>query len=80
MAQYPQYAAAWTALGKVRQETGDVDAAREAFSESIAVDPDYMPPYEPLIRLEVSQERWQRVSDLSEKLLELHGGLDMVRY
>ncbi len=80
MAEYPQYAAAWTALGKVRDAAGDVDSAREAFAHGIAADPDYMPPYEPLIRLEMRQQQWQRVSDLSEKLLELHEGLDMVRY
>ncbi len=77
---FPRFAAAWTALGEALDEAGNVDGARDAFAAGIAADPDYMPPYEPLIRLEMREEQWQRVSELSAQLLELHDGLDVVRY
>ena len=77
---YPAYAAAWTALGKVRGAMGNVDGAQQAFQASIEADSDYMPPYQPLILLEMGQRRWQQVFDLSGKLLELHEELPHVRY
>lgn len=80
VAEYPQYAAAWTALGKVRAVTGNVGGAQKAFQASIEADSDYMPPYQPLILLERRQRRWRRVFDLSEKLLQLHEGLAHVSY
>ena len=80
VAEYPQYAAAWAALGKVRAAMGNVDAAQKAFQASIEADSDYMPPYQPLILLEMRQKRWRQVFDLSEKLLQLHQQLAHVRY
>lgn len=58
---FPRFAAAWTALGEVRDKAGNVDGARDAFAAGIASDPDYMPPYERLIRLEMRQQEWGRV-------------------
>ena len=78
VAEYPQYAAAWTALGKVRAATGNADGAQNAFQASIEADSDYM--YQPLILLEMSQRRWRQVFDLSEKLLQLHEDLPHVGY
>ena len=80
VAVYPEYAAAWTALGKVHAAMGNVDGAQKAFQESIEADSDYMPPYQPLILLEMSQRRWQQVFDLSEKLRQLHQDLPHVVY
>jgi Flp pilus assembly protein TadD len=77
---FPRFATAWKALGEALYEAENVDAAREAFAASIAADPDYMPPYEALIRLEMRQQQWRRVAEISAKLLELHDGLDLVRY
>jgi len=80
VAIHPQYAAAWAALGKVQAAMGNVDGAQKAFQASIEADSDYMPPYQPLILLEMAQRRWQQVFDLSEKLLQLHEQLAHVRY
>jgi len=80
VAAYPRYAAAWTALGKVRAAMGNLDGAQRAFQASIEADSDYMPPYQPLILLEMGQRRWQQVFNLSEKLLQLHEQLTHVRY
>ena len=80
VAEYPQYAAAWTALGKVRAAMGNIGAAQQAFQNSIEADSDYMPPYQPLILLEMSQRRWKQVFDLSKKLLQLHQELPHVGY
>jgi len=44
VAEYPEYAAAWTKLGQVKADTGDPDGAIVALEKSVQLDERYLPP------------------------------------
>ena len=67
---YPQFAAAWEALGRARSALGDLDGAHEAFKESIAADSMFLPPYESIIDLAFSREDWAEVEYWSDRHLK----------
>lgn len=67
--EYPEYAAAWTVLGQVRSETGDADGAVAALEKALVADPRYIRPYEPLIRLTIGRQDWDRTEQLADFVL-----------
>ncbi len=48
---FPQYAQAWFEIGRLRLASGEPSEAAEAFANSIASDPWFVSPYEPLVLL-----------------------------
>lgn len=71
VAAHLTYAAAWTLLGETRLRMKNSDDAGEAFRRAIDADANYLPPYLPLMRLEMSQGRWKSVASLSSHALKL---------
>ena len=67
---YPQFAAAWEALGRARSALGELDGAHEAFKESIAADSMFLPPYESIIDLAYSREDWAELEHWSDRYLQ----------
>lgn len=80
VAEYPQFAAAWTLLGDTRGKMGDSEGAREAYEKAIESDPEYIRPYPALIQMAVNAKDWQSTTELSEKMLTLNPGITQVRY
>ena len=80
VAEYPQYAAAWTLLGEIRMKTMNPQGSRHAFERAIEADPKYLKPYGPLLQLELSQQRWTEADELARQVLRLNPMLSGVRY
>ena len=72
VAAYPEFAAAWAAMGDAKLGMQDHAGARAAFSKSLEADPKYLKPYEPLIRMAVAQQDWQGMESLGSAYLELN--------
>ena len=71
---YPQYAAAWTELGRLQFLTHDQSAAQHSFEQAIAADPKYAKPYLGLAELAAQSANWQNVLALTSKLLAMNSG------
>ena len=72
VAAYPKYAAAWFELGRVYDQRDHLDLARHAFTESIAADANYIPPYERMYIIALKESKWQEMADASEHVLRLN--------
>jgi len=77
---YPEYAAAWTFLGQVRLQAGDVGGARAALERALEADPQYARPFEPLVRVAASQKDWVRVSEVVSLALRVAPGDAKMRW
>ena len=78
--QYPEFAAAWAAMGDARMGMQDLAGAKDAYSESVKHDPEYLKPYEPLIRIAAGQSDWQGMHSLGSAYLELSPNSNQVRF
>ena len=68
---YPEFSAAWTALGDARLGLGDSDGARSAFLRATEVDPKFLPAYERLMELTVVRMQWRDLESLSSRYIAL---------
>jgi len=69
---YPKYAAAWTELGRLQYKNKDTANAQRSFEQAVAADPKYAKPYLGLTQLEVEAAHWEKVVDLTNKLMALN--------
>ena len=69
---YPQYAAAWTELGRIQYMGHDDTGARQSFEKALAADSKYAKPYLGLAQLSVDAQQWQSVVDITDKLLAMN--------
>lgn len=68
---YPDFAAAWAALGEARLGLQDIPGARSAFERSMTADPSYLGPYEPLMDLAFNRKDWPGLGALCDRYLAL---------
>lgn len=68
---YPNYAAAWVALGQVQTDLKHTDEATAAFKRAIEADAKYVPPYIYLALLAVREKQWQEALQLSDRAVRL---------
>ena len=80
VAEYPEYAKAWSLLGRTRLSINDKEGAREAFDKATKADPKYLKPYMPLLRMELAEKRWAEVNLVSERLLNLNPHMTEAQY
>ncbi len=80
VAVYPQYAAAWNLLGRVRLAGQNNDGARTAFEKAIEADEKYLNPYEPLVRIALQEERWEDAAKISSRVLQLNPTATEIQY
>ena len=80
VAAYQSYAAAWTLLGRVRQQSGDQAGAHEAFRTALKADASYVPSYLPLLRLHMAEGRWPNVAKMAEQAVRLDPRLTEARF
>ncbi len=78
--EYPQFAAAWSALGDAKLKLNDREGARQAFSEAVKHDPKFIKPYEPLIQIAVDSGDWDEMESLGSAYLELNPNSSFVQY
>lgn len=69
---HPQYAEAWSLLGKTRLMLNDEPAAREAFKKALEADSNYLPPYSLMTELSVRAGDWPAALRYSGDLLKLN--------
>jgi tetratricopeptide (TPR) repeat protein len=69
---YPQYAAAWSELGRLQYANHDIPAAQHSYEQALAADPKYAKPYLGLAQLVADSGQWQQLVDLTAKLLTLN--------
>jgi len=77
---YPRFAAAWHQLGEARLRLGKEAEARDAFQQSIEADSTFISPVMSLVVLEANGNRWQEVSKLTDRVLELNPYLTSVHF
>jgi len=69
---YPQYAVAWSELGRLQYLKHDRAAAQHSFEQAMAADSKYAKPYLWLAQMAVDAQQWQTVVDVTNKLLALN--------
>jgi tetratricopeptide (TPR) repeat protein len=70
--EYPDYAAAWTLLGELRQQLGHESGIREAFERALEADSRYLRPFAPLIRIEIAEGNYEQAAELAERAVRLN--------
>jgi tetratricopeptide (TPR) repeat protein len=72
VATYPKYAAAWFALGQIDEQRDHTEEARKAYDQSITADSKFVPPYERLSFIALSESKWQELADMTNRMLQLN--------
>jgi Flp pilus assembly protein TadD len=80
VAEYPEFAAAWFLLGRIRASENDVPGARDAFEKAIEADGKYLNPYSPLVRMALAEGRFGEAKQLSSHVLELNPHMTEVQF
>jgi len=71
--KYPNYPAAWVMLGQVLEDQQKMTEAHDACSQSIKVDPTYLPPYLCLAGLLDREKQWNDLLTWSDRF----GGMNL---
>jgi tetratricopeptide (TPR) repeat protein len=69
---YPNYAVAWTELGKVQLVMSRRDEARFAFESALKLDAKFVPPYVELGRMEYDAKRWPELAEITGRSMRLN--------
>jgi tetratricopeptide (TPR) repeat protein len=71
VAAYPQFAEAWSSLGVIHEEAGEIADARRCFSQALAADPKLVTPYLHLARFSVADKNWPDLAATTSRLIKL---------
>ena len=77
---YPQFAAAWWALGEARAGLKHAARARQAYTRSVQADQNYLRPYGPLIDDAFQRKDCPSLESLAERYLALSPATPEIRY
>lgn len=72
VADYPEYAIAWRALGIVHEAKGRPDEAREAYRRALEADDRFVPPYMNLALMAARESNWSEVINSTTQVLRLN--------
>jgi len=72
LAIYPQYASAWSELGRALQRQNRLNEAVDALNKACETDPQYIKPVAQLAEIAGLQQRWQDEMRLSQQVLKMH--------
>ncbi len=72
IAEYPQYARAYSNLGVIAIKEGDRPKAREMFSKSVAIDDKFLPGYVNLARMDYQDHNYQESEALLRKVMAVN--------
>ncbi len=68
---YPDYAAAWSALGEVYAHESMSKEAHSALERAIQIDPKYLKPYVQLARLDLAEKRPEDAEAITTRAMEM---------
>jgi tetratricopeptide (TPR) repeat protein len=68
---YPNYAQAWSELGKAQFAAKQTDDAHQSFEAAIKADANYTPAYLGLASLEAGAQNWKALADVTDRLLKI---------
>ncbi|MGD1071213.1 MAG: tetratricopeptide repeat protein [Bryobacteraceae bacterium] len=71
VAIFPNYAEAWVALGKLREEQKSYGPAKEAYVKAVEADPNLVFPYTELGFLAIQQHQWEEGARYLDRALKL---------
>jgi tetratricopeptide (TPR) repeat protein len=74
VAEYDKYAAAWNLLGIVYFSSQEIVKSRQSYEKAIAADPQYIPPYINLARLELQEGKNESAIQNAGRVLDLDSG------
>ena len=77
---YPQFAAAWAAMGDAKLRANDQQGAWDALQKAVEHDPKYLKPYEPLIQLATQRQDWKSLDNLGSRYLEINPNATSIRF
>jgi cytochrome c-type biogenesis protein CcmH/NrfG len=80
VAEYDNYAAAWSELGRIYAATHEMEKARQAFEKAIAADPKYVPPYVSLATLEIQNQEYESAFKTAGEALQLNPSLEVANF
>lgn len=69
--QYPRFAEAWEELGRLYLRQNQIDAAKNAFQQSINADPKFVAPYVSMASIEAVHQNWTEAARLSDQAITL---------
>lgn len=72
LALYPNHAVAWSELGRLYEQQGQLKPAIEAYNQAIRVDPNYIKPLVQSAALESRRENWPAVLAATDTALALN--------
>jgi tetratricopeptide (TPR) repeat protein len=78
--QWPKYSAAWVVLGQLLEAEQKTEEARDACSQPLATDSNYLPAYLCLADISAHSQSWDKVLQLSAHALEIDPTTDAVAY
>ncbi|HEY6969385.1 MAG TPA: tetratricopeptide repeat protein [Candidatus Angelobacter sp.] len=70
--QYPEFAAAWSLLGEVYRQQKKYDSAKQAYSQAIDADSQFLNPYYGMAILAVHESNWNEALKFTDDLLKLN--------
>ena len=69
---YPKYATAWVELGRAQEYRNDFYDARQSYYKATEADSKLVTPYLGLATLAAREQKWQEVSEQTERILRLN--------
>ena len=68
----PEFAVAWSELGKLQMENGQAGEAHQSFEAAAKAEPRWPEPYLHLALLAVRSDNWKEVADVTDRILHLN--------
>lgn len=78
--QWPKYSAAWVVLGQVLEAQQKTRAAKDACSQPLTAEPDYLPSWLCLADISAHTQDWNKVLSLSTRALTINSTTVAVAY
>jgi Flp pilus assembly protein TadD len=72
VAEYPEYAEAWYALGQIYEGTQKADQARNAYGKAMEADGKFMKPYLKLAIMDAQGAQWGPVAEMTGKVIKMN--------
>jgi TolA-binding protein len=75
IAQYSDFAAAWSLLGEVHRQNADFTSAKEDYQHAISADPKFVNPYYGMAIVSVHEKNWPEVLKYTGEIKKLNPSL-----
>ena len=69
---YPQFAAAWTALGDLHRKQDRFDLARTEYQQAVKADPQFVNPVYGLGTIAMQEKKWEEAAQLTEQVVKMN--------